>query len=277
VVLHDSDVEVTPGVRVDVFRSAGASAVGIDPRIASRLRVANGVHVLHTFGVAHQPPSFLIPLAGASIAGIQGGLQTSLQSSAGVEVEFPADTTASLTVFDNVLLNMSDNLANLRPGDEDPFRMQRSLGSAYGAELFVKRKLTHRIGGFLSYTLSRSTRSVGRERFPSGFDRTHVANAAVGYDLGRRWRAGARLVVYSGIPAVPNAQGTIAPLRSEHPNREPAFYRIDLRLEKRWLLGKSAWIAFVAEFLNATLHNETVHGEEIGPISIPSLGVEGGF
>ena len=34
----------------------------------------------------------------------------------------------------------------------------RAHGTAYGLEIFVKRKLTNRFGGFLSYTLSRSTR-----------------------------------------------------------------------------------------------------------------------
>jgi hypothetical protein len=29
--------------------------------------------------------------------------------------------------------------------------------------------------------------------------------------------------------------------------------------------------------LNATLHKETVSGIEIGPVSIPSIGLEGGF
>ena len=38
-----------------------------------------------------------------------------------------------------------------------------------------------------------------------------------------------------------------------------------------------AWLAFVAEFLNATLHKETVQSRQIGPVAIPSIGLEGGF
>jgi hypothetical protein len=48
-------------------------------------------------------------------------------------------------------------------------------------------------------------------------------------------------------------------------------------LEKRWNLSKTVWLSFVAEMLNVTLHKETVKSQEIGPVSIPSLGVEGGF
>jgi len=40
---------------------------------------------------------------------------------------------------------------------------------------------------------------------------------------------------------------------------------------------KTVWLAFVAEMLNATLHKETVLSREIGPVAIPSIGLEGGF
>lgn len=84
-------------------------------------------------------------------------------------------------------------------------------------------------------------------------------------------------MLYTGVPKLPNTKGNIPRLREEHPEREPLFYRIDLRLEKRWVLGKAAWIAFVAEVMNVTLNTETLLGEEFGPVTIPSLGVEGGF
>jgi hypothetical protein len=48
-------------------------------------------------------------------------------------------------------------------------------------------------------------------------------------------------------------------------------------LEKRWNFGKTKWLAFVAELLNATLNTEIVQGQEIGPLTIPSIGLEGGL
>jgi hypothetical protein len=47
-----------------------------------------------------------------------------------------------------------------------------------GLELYVRRPFTRRLTGFVTHTLSRSTRSMGREHFPARFDRTHVLYVA---------------------------------------------------------------------------------------------------
>jgi hypothetical protein len=274
--------ELTPGLRTDLYTSGGDKAVGVDPRLGSRIAIRKNVHVIHALGIAHQPPSFLIPVPGLAIGHLSGGLQRAYQASGGVELELPQAITATLTAFDNVFGNMSDTLGVSRdPGDDaSGFKEPRSLGSAIGAEVYVRRRLTQRIGGFLTYTLSRSTRSVGTEHFLSTFDRPHVANAALAFDLGRNWRAGTRFTIYTGTPIVPpGGNGLIAPPRSLSPERDPTFYRIDLRLEKRWYFNRprNFWLSFVAEVMNATLHKEVLQGQTIGPVTIPSIGVEGGL
>jgi hypothetical protein len=62
---------------------------------------------------------------------------------------------------------------------------------------------------------------------------------------------------------------------------------VDVRGEKRWQLNsQGAYLAVVLEVLNATLHEEilsqscnayTGRSEEIGPVTIPSLGLEIAF
>jgi hypothetical protein len=155
----------------------------------------------------------------------------------------------------------------------------RTQGTAYGLELYLKRKLTSRLGGFLSYTLSRSIRSYAQNHFIASFDRTHVANVALAYNLGETWRAGTRVIFYTGLPKLPDPTDPSS-------TRLPAFFRIDLRLEKRWQLGPNVWISAVAEWMNATLSKEAVsttcnlngcQSMTIGPVAIPSVGVEGGF
>src|SRR5262249_39230314 len=124
--------------------------------------------------------------------------------------------------------------------------------------------------------LSRSTRRQGGPAFPSAFDRTHVLNTAAAYDFGRGIRAGARFTFYTGAPVI-GAQNALLPTDRTNPTRDPVFYRIDLRLEKRWTLKKSRWLAVVLEMLNTTLHKEVIQGRSVGPVSIPSIGLEGGF
>ena len=46
---------------------------------------------------------------------------------------------------------------------------------------------------------------------------------------------------------------------------------------ERWSLGGSRWISAVAEGLNVTVQREVISGEQVGPITIPSVGIEGGF
>jgi hypothetical protein len=215
-----------------------------------------------------------VPLPGVTPA-LADGLQRSLQTSAGFEVDLDEATMIGATGFYSVFFNMTDGFGT-SGDDPDENINARSRGSALGAELFLRRRLTKRFGGFLAYTLSRSVRRLDGEEFISAFDRTHVVNTALSYDLGRHWRAGARFLYYTGTPVWANEEDALVPTIAGE--REPPFYRLDVRVEKRWWLGRTTWISFVAEFLNATLNKETwPGGERIGPVSIPSLGGEVGF
>lgn len=278
----DRRVELTPGVRFDLFRSGGASAPAVDGRVALRVEVTDHVRLLHAVGLVHQPPSFLLPLPAVALASLKEGLQTSLQSSAGIEVDLPDATTASITFFDNVFLNMTDALSTLSADGADPtdvVRTPRSLGSGYGMEVYLRRRLTRDVGGFVSYTLSRSARTAGKVTFPSAFDRTHVLNAAVAGNLGRGFRIGTRLTIYTGIPLLEERglTGGPGPRNTSKASRDPPTHRLDARLEKRWTFRASRWISVVLEMVNTMLHKEVIQGQAIGPVAIPSLGVEGGF
>ncbi|MBW2529105.1 MAG: TonB-dependent receptor plug domain-containing protein [Deltaproteobacteria bacterium] len=272
----DPRLELTPGVRFDMFYSNGEKAVSADPRLALTVKVTDEVRLLHALGVAHQPPAFIVPVPGLAVASLSGGLQRSLQASSGIEVDLPWDMTASATVFDGVYLNMSDSIGVRPPGD-DTTQLPRSLGSAKGLELYLRRSLTKRLGGFISYTLSRTTRSIDGYKFPAAFDRSHVLHSAVGYDFGRGWQAGTRFSLYTGAPVLRPPSGAPELYRPSSPPRDPPFYRLDFRLEKKWRIADTGWISFVVEMLNATLNTETVNDNVVGPVTIPSLGVEGGF
>lgn len=269
-------LELTPGLRADVYASDGVSAVSVDPRIAARFKITNKFRIVHAYGIAHQAPSFVVPIPGLTPGKLRGGLQSAWQTAAGVEWDLPAETSAKATLFHNAFFAMTDVLG-IAGRSRGEALDARARGESLGLELYLHRRLTKRVGGYLSYTLSRSTRQLDGYTFPASFDRTHVASGALAYDLGRRWRIGGRLVFYTGVPKQSTVSGATAPPPAEHPARDPNFYRLDVRLEKRWQIGKKAWISFIAECLNATLSKETLGTREIGPVTIPSLGVEAGF
>jgi hypothetical protein len=86
-------------------------------------------------------------------------------------------------------------------------------------------------------------------------------------------------MLYSGIPA------DVAYLEAaKNPPRTPPFYRLDFRAEKRFSLGSARrYWAIVAEVLNTTLSKEvlgmscnayTCRRDAIGPVTVPSLGLE---
>ena len=326
-------IEIVPGARFDVFASsrAGASqgaarvtttAPAFDPRLSARVTMAPGVASLSTFGLSHQYPALRagnIPAALVSVPGFPFGdthLQAAVQASQGIEVALPAEIVLTATGFLSRWSGLTDLTAmcfqplpgstGSQPttGEDPPYQCpnnQPVSGRAYGLELLVRRPLAKRLSGWLSYTLSRSTREAhfltpaggdAVATVASEGDHTHVLNAVVAYELGRRWRAGGRFVYFTGSP-YSRTDGTV-PVPPYNGLRYPPFYRVDVRVEKRWSLGRSGSIAFVVEGQNVTLSKEwagtcRIMGspqmtstadctpDTIGPITLPSVGVEAFF
>ena len=281
-------VEITPGLRLDLWGSAGHMALSADPRLAVRVPVGDRVRIVDAVGLSHQAPSLALNVPGISIAGLLGGLQRSFQTSTGVEVDLPLSFRASATLFYNAFFDLRDafGLVGVPTSPDQAWTSLlhvRAQGSAVGLELHVERKLTERLGGFLSYTLSRSTRYTTIESFAARPDRTHVLQGALSWAIGRGFRVGARATLLSGRPL----QSFVAELVGS--TREPPFFRLDVRAEKRWTIGKRGYVSLVLEMLNATLSGEPYENGlqcesstdcSVGrgtPVSLPSLGVEGGM
>ena len=331
-------VEVVPGLRADVYTSRRsvypnvtpnilgtfrsfptvdhATAIfAVDPRISMRVFATKSLTYFSALGLTHQEPSFIATFPGINPGGLDQGLQSGIQTSQGFEARLPLDLTARITGFYTKYFDLSDATATCIGADFTntdtatlPCVKNRVDGRAFGAELLVRRPFTKRWSGWLSYTLSRSTREAKPllgpadhlQEVPSEYDRTHVLSLATAYDLGKRWRAGARFYYYSGRPYTQTYRGYLFPPYDA--SRLPAFWRIDVRLEKSWRVGKTGQIAFVLEGLNVTLNKETIDAqcpsprsdsaplarpagapldqcplEEIGPVTVPSIGLEGSF
>jgi len=321
-----SRVELTPGARFDLFASSRAEAPGaatqvrttvpaFDPRLSARVAMTPSLAWLSAAGIAHQYPALRIgsiPPPVATVPGFPLGerqLQTALQVSQGVEMSLPSDVIVTATGFLARWSGLTDlTAACVQTNDEAPGQpftwvcpdSRPITGHAYGLEVLMRRALSKRLGGWLSYTLSRSIRDarfttpaggVDLATVPSDADRRHVVNAVLAYQLGARWRFGGRGLFYTGAPYSQLA-GTL-PVPPYNAYRTPSFFRLDVRLERRWSFGQSGSIALVLEGQNVTLSSEysgaaldcrdspdmptqCTHGK-IGPITLPSLGVEAFF
>jgi hypothetical protein len=76
---------------------------------------------------------------------------------------------------------------------------------SYGFEAFLRRNLTARLFGWLSYTYS-ETKFRDRDSDPyriSDYDQTHVVNFASNYRMTSTWDLGGRLAYHTGKPYTP--------------------------------------------------------------------------
>jgi TonB family protein len=276
-------VEVTPGLRADLFVSGGRVALSLDPRISARYTLTKKLTLTHGLALVHQAPSFVVPVPGFKPS-LAGGLQSAVQYSAGMSYSLPQGFESSFALFQNDFFNMTDliSVIQLQNAANQSVTDIRATGHAYGAELMIRRSLARNVGGFVSYTLSRSTRSTGKLEGPATTDRTHVLNVALSGNLGHNWRLGGRWLFYSGIPA-----SVVDIHAAQSPPRTPPFWRLDFKLQKRWYIkSPDAWWGVALEVLNTTLNKEVLSGDcvgsactfqSVGPVTVPSIGAEGAF
>ena len=274
--------DLTGTARADVFTSDGAVALGPSPRVSMRVPVSRRVTFLGALGIGAQPPAFAIPIPAVGYRRLPGGLGYGYQKSAGFEAQLPLDATARVVGFHHSYFNLRDIARDTGDLDfQEPQPVPNSPAQAYGVELFVSRKLSGRVGGFASYTFSRSEIGSGPGEIArvSPFDRTHVFQIGASVDLGRSWRASTRFLTYTGWPDLGPSPRAVLPR-----GRLPAFVRLDARVEKRWRWRKAGYLSFVIEALNTTASKEIIKrectgdlcsDEAIGPVVVPSVGLEG--
>jgi hypothetical protein len=147
----------------------------------------------------------------------------------------------SLEVYYKYLQNQLDYIDNanlfINPTVEN--QLLQGLGRAYGAEFYVK-KSKGRMQGWISYTLSKTERLVrgisNNNWFYSRYDRTHVLNTSVNFDITRQWNISANFVFLTGVPGTfPNSkiqvQGLNIPYNTDNIRnnyRITPYHRLDL-------------------------------------------------
>lgn len=286
------------GGRHDVHRVAGDTESWFDVRLTLRHRLTDWLWLKGSLGTFHQPQSFVIDLPGLGSFVVDSGPQRSYQISQGVEIALPWELGLDVQAYYSDFANLSEPDIG---GEGDFFDTDSNGifepldGRAYGVELLLRRHLGAGVFGWIAYTLARSERDYRSGAATSDFDQTHVLNLVLSWDVGAGWRLGGRFHFRSGRPYTP--QDWIAPMPPEfvgacspagprNSERLPPFYRLDLRVDKKWTF-ETWWFALYFEFINVTFTAEPlsmecdayeephVYVSEVPYIVIPTLGFRG--
>ncbi len=153
--------------------------------------------------------------------------------------------------FDDFVV--SDPILNYRNG---------ASGSAHGLELLVKKDMGYGLSGFVSLSVSKSTRrnDLTGVNFTFCYDQPVIANAVLQYKASEKLQYGARWSYHSGHPDTPiigtrtDVDGRIRPIYGAlNSERMPAYHRLDLRVDYKY----SDKLSYYAELINAYARNNT--------------------
>jgi hypothetical protein len=255
------------GVRSDLWLTGHRSEAAVDPRLTLTYRSHDAITWHGAVGLAHQPSVFLIPLPGISEVGLESGLQSAIQSEAGVSFDLPNsfkfDTQVYLQHFSNMILpelaiDQTNDCASLAPEVEKATARcnggyPRSSTLAYGLELFLRRSVTENLSGWINYTLGRAlAQTDAGVAFRPTFDVRHVLNLVLQYRLGLGFSTGGRVQFRSGKPA---SHLFLRETEIRYEQRLAGFFRADLHISYDF---RPSWgaLRLTLEWFNVTLSRE---------------------
>lgn len=245
---------IKPGVRADYndFIRQGS----VDPRLTVRFDATARTAIKAGVGRFSQAPEerhVADPIGNPNLR-----MTHALHASAGIEHQVTDAVSVSVEGFAKYL----ERVVTATPDGRAPFFTNAQTGRVFGGELFAHVRPGGDFSGFFAYTLMRSERrDVGQPWRLFDRDQPHTITAAGTYRLGRGWEAGATVRYASGTPYTPVASATYdatldvyAP-RAGRPMsaRNPAFSRIDVRVQKTWTFSRWSLAAYldVQNALNA--------------------------
>lgn len=238
----ETDINLAPvrfilGSRIDYYDEIGEWSY--DPRGSTHITVTETTTLKAGIGMFSQPPQFQESTPGLGNPDLEP--TRTLHVGTGIDQQITDNITFGV---DGFYKHLYDNIVGTALGGA-PYFTNDGEGRIYGAEFSAKVDPGEngRFFGYLSYTLSRSERNDRGEGWRLfDFDQPHILTVAGVWRLGRGWEAGATFRLVSGNPNTPivgsslnTVTGLYSPLYGRlNSDRNPAFNRLDLRIEKMW-------------------------------------------
>ena len=291
-------LKLIPSLRADAYLIEGQDRFSIDPRLVVRYAADKAWTIKGYIGEFSQPPQ---PEAVDARFG-NPNVELEHATHFGLGYEFKPDRLWSIDseIFYIRRRNLVVFTDDLIQNDDGTFSFVNFLNegrrNSLGFEVMIKREITERAFGWLSYTYSKSRqRNFEGDRFiPTAFDQPHVMNAVASYKPGKGFELGARFQMASGRPDTPVIgatydadSGTYDPLLGpSRSTRTPTFKQIDVRAEKVWLyntwsLGLYIDIINVGNFKNVEAFEYDYRYRKSAPITsfpiLPTLGIRGNW
>jgi hypothetical protein len=187
-------VILTPGIRA--FYDSFITESGFDPRLSSRYTVTESSLLKAAVGQYSQTPEPQVSTRDFGNPNLD--FVRSLHYVLGLETRWGDDWTTELQGFYKATKNIITPDPDLRYDNDGSSRSR-------GAEVFIRRNLTGRVFGWLSYTYSKTEeRESDDQPFrDSQYDQTHVVNAVASYRLSGTWELGTRYNHHTGETYTP--------------------------------------------------------------------------
>jgi TonB family protein len=239
-------LRLIPGLRLDGYVIEAAEKSSVDPRVTARFAATSQWTLKAYLGRFSQPPA---PETASSLFGNPDiGIEHAIHVGAGTEWRpsrlWLLDTEAYYIDRRNLVGFTQRTTTNPDGTIDMPNFVNGGHGYTYGLEVMIKREISDRLYGWLSYTFSHGKRQTPDGPLAlTGFDQMLVANMVASWRPGGGWELGARWQLASGRPDDPVIGSTYdadsggyvpveGPIRS---SRIPFFNEIDARIEKIWL------------------------------------------
>lgn len=218
---------------------ASATIASFNPRLTGAFRASKRVTLTLGTGLYTQPPDVedLSPVFGNPSV----GLSSAFHLSAGFSYKLTGTLTFETIGFYKRLYDLVSRSQLASPPVAQAL-VQEGVGRVMGGQVLLRQELVKGFFGWITYSLIKSERrdhpDLAYRLFD--YDQTHVLGVLASYTLGRGWEAGARFRYTTGVPRTP-VVGTFYNSRDDNYQplfgaqnsiRIPAFYSLDLRVEK---------------------------------------------